>query len=156
MIDALVTGKLATAPQQRTTKTGKPFATARLRVPTTDPAVTIFCSVAAFDAEAVAALLALGEGDAVSVAGALKVGTWTDKEGNARPSLDLVADRVLSVYAIRKQRAAAGGGYPPKLGHGDQPSYRGSLTEKPSHAAWQARQIERPAHAFAGADGLDF
>ena len=57
MIDALVTGKLATAPQQRTTKTGKPFATARLRVPTTDPAVTIFCSVAAFDAEAVAALL---------------------------------------------------------------------------------------------------
>ena len=38
MIDALVTGKLATAPQQRTTKTGKPFATARLRVPTTDPA----------------------------------------------------------------------------------------------------------------------
>lgn len=67
MIDALVTGKLAAAPQARTTKAGKPMATARLRVPTTDPAVTIFCSVAAFDPEAVAALLALNAGDAVSV-----------------------------------------------------------------------------------------
>lgn len=38
MIDALVTGKLAAAPQARTTKAGKPMATARLRVPTTDPA----------------------------------------------------------------------------------------------------------------------
>lgn len=53
MIDALIQGKLAAAPQARTTKAGKPMATARLRVPTTDPAVTIFCSVAAFDPEAV-------------------------------------------------------------------------------------------------------
>ena len=156
MIDALIQGKLIKAPESRTTKAGKPMASARLRVATADPAASVLCGVVAFEPEAVAALLALGEGDAVSVAGPLKVGTWTDKEGNARPSLDLVADRVLSVYAIRKQRAAAGGGYPPKLGHGDQPSYRGSLTEKPSHAAWQARQIEPPAHAFAGADDLDF
>ena len=146
MIDALIQGKLIKAPESRTTKAGKPFATARLRVPTTDPAVTIFCSVAAFDAEVVAALLALGEGDAVSVAGPLKVGTWTDKEGNARPSLDLVADRVLSVYAIRKQRAAAGGGQPPQ---------RGRSAEKPAHDAWLARQVNRPAD-FAGADDLDF
>ena len=153
MIDALVTGKLATAPQQRTAKNGKPFATARLRVPTTDPAVTIFCSVAAFDPEAVDALMALGAGDSVSVAGPLKVGTWTDKEGNARPSLDLVADRVLSVYAIRKKRQAAGGGQPPQRGS--------STAEKPSHAAWQARQVNpptspRPSFGFDGADDLDF
>lgn len=152
MINSLVTGKLATAPQQRTAKNGKPFATARLRVPTADPAVTLFASVVAFDSEAVDALLALGAGDAVSVAGSLKVGTWTDKEGNARPSLDLVADRLLSVYAIRKQRAAAGGGQPPQ---------RGSSTEKPTHDAWKARQVNRPtsprpSFGFDGADDLDF
>ena len=147
MIDALVTGKLIKAPESRTTKTGKPMATARMRVPTSNPAETLFASVVAFDPEAVAALLALGAGDAVSVAGPLKVGTWTDKEGNARPSLDLLADRVLSVYAIRKQRAAAGGGQLPRCG---------GSTEKPAHDAWKARQIEPPAHAFAGADDLDF
>ena len=146
MIDALIQGKLIKAPESRTTKTGKPMASARLRVATADPAASVLCGVVAFDPEAVAALLALGESDAVSVAGPLKVGTWTDKEGNARPSLDLVADRVLSVYAIRKQRAAAGGGQPPQ---------RGSSTEKPSHAAWKARQVNRPAD-FAGADDLDF
>lgn len=149
MIDALVTGKLAAAPQRRTTKTGKPFATARLRVPTTDPAVTIFCSVAAFDAEAVAALLALGEGDAVSVAGSLKVGVWTDNNGNTRPNVDVVADRVLSVYAIRKQRAAAGGG---AQHHGAAAAHG----QPPSHDQWKARQIDPPAHAFAGADDIDF
>ena len=153
MIDALIQGKLIKAPESRTTKTGKPMASARLRVATADPAASVLCGVVAFEPEAVAALLALGAGDSVSVAGPLKVGTWTDKEGNARPSLDLVADRVLSVYAIRKQRQAAGGG---------QPLQRGSSTaEKPSHAAWQARQVNpptppRPSFGFDGADDLDF
>ena len=146
MTDALIQGKLIKAPESRTTKTGKPMASARMRVPTTDPAVTIFASVAAFDHEAVAALLALSAGDAVSVAGPLKVGTWQDREGNTRPSLDLVADRVLSVYAIRKQRRATGGGAPDAV----------HSAERPAHDAWKARQIEPPAHAFAGADDLDF
>lgn len=138
MIDAMIQGKLIKAPESRTTKTGKPMASARLRVATADPAASVLCGVVAFETEVVAALLALGEGDAVSVAGPLKVGTWTDKEGNARPSLDLVADR--------KQRAAAGGGQPPQ---------RGSSTEKPAHDAWLARQVNRPAD-FAGFDDLGF
>lgn len=147
MIDALIQGKLIKAPESRTTKTGKPMASARLRVPTSNPAETLFASVVAFDPEAVAALLALGAGDAVSVAGSLKVGVWVDGQGNAKPQADIVADRVLSVYAIRKQRAAAGGGQPPQRGS--------STAEKPSHAAWQARQVNPPAD-FAGADDLDF
>ena len=146
MIDALIQGKLIKAPESRTTKTGKPMASARMRVPTTDPAVTIFASVAAFDPEAVAALLALGAGDAVSVAGPLKVGVWTDNNGNTYPTLDVVADRVLSVYAIRKQRRAAGGGAP-DVGQG---------ANKPTHAAWQARQANPHADTFAGHDDMDF
>ena len=146
MIDALIQGKLIKAPESRTTKTGKPMATARMRVPTSNPAETLFASVVAFDPEAVGALLALGAGDAVSVAGSLKVGVWTDSQGNAKPQADIVADRVLSVYAIRKARAAAGGG---------QPLQRNGSTEKPTHAAWQARQVNRPAD-FAGFDDLGF
>ena len=146
MIDALIQGKLLKDPEARQTKAGKPYATARMRVPTTNPAETIFVSVVAFDPEAVAALLALGAGDAVSVAGPLKVGVWTDNNGNTYPTLDVVADRVLSVYAIRKQRRAAGGGAP-DVGHG---------ANKPTHAAWQARQANPHADTFAGHDDMDF
>lgn len=148
MIDALVQGKLTAAPQARQTKACKPMASARMRVATSDPENAIFASVVAFDPEAVAALLALGAGDAVAVAGPMKVGVWTDNNGNARPSVDVVADRVLSVYAIRKKRAAA-----------DGVTNRYPTNERPSHAAWQARQAQPPAHdphGFDGADDLDF
>lgn len=112
MIDALIQGKLLKDPEARQTKAGKPYATARVRVPTTNPAETLFASVVAFDPEAVAALLALGEGD-----------------------------------SVRKARAAGGGG-----GHTQA---RNGSTDKPTHAAWQARQVNRPAD-FAGFDDLGF
>lgn len=149
MIDALIQGKLLKDPEARQTKAGKPYATARVRVPTTNPAETIFVSVVAFDPEAVAALLALNAGDAVSVAGPMKVGVWIDSQGNAKPQADIVADRVLSVYAIRKQRRAAGGG---AQHHGAAAAHG----QPPSHDQWKARQIEPPADSFAGADDLDF
>lgn len=53
-------------------------------------------NVIAFDEVPCAALLALADGDAVSVAGSLTPKVWTDKQGLVRPSMDLVAARVLS------------------------------------------------------------
>jgi hypothetical protein len=47
MIDALVTGKLLKDPEARQTKTGKPMASARLKVHTTDPAASVLCGVVA-------------------------------------------------------------------------------------------------------------
>ena len=46
-------------------------------------------------------------GDAVALAGTLKAGAWIDRDGNARPSLDLVAAQVLTVYALAKKRKAS-------------------------------------------------
>ncbi|MDQ1258389.1 MAG: single-stranded DNA-binding protein, partial [Pseudomonadota bacterium] len=34
---------------------------------------------------------------------------WTDKQGNTRPALDLVASQVLSVYHVDRKRAVTGG-----------------------------------------------
>ena len=104
MIDALIAGKLHGAPSQRTAKTGKPFTTCKVRVPTGEDGV--FCHVIAFDQEAQAGLMALGSGEAVALAGSLKVSVWTDKEGTARPSLDLVASKLLTAYSITKKRRA--------------------------------------------------
>ena len=109
MIRALISGELAANPQERTGKTGKPFALARVSVPQGEEG-RIFCSVIAFEEAAVARLLQLKAGAAVSLAGALKVGTWQAKDGTTRPQLDLVADEVASTTPRpRKPKAQAGG-----------------------------------------------
>jgi hypothetical protein len=37
-----------------------------------------------------------------------KVGTWTNRDGDTRPSLSITAEVVLTVYQARKRRAAQG------------------------------------------------
>lgn len=95
MIRALISGELVADPQQRTSKNGNPYALARVSVPQGDEG-RVFCSVIAFDDAAVARLLQLKAGAAVSLAGTLKVGTYQAKGGTTRPSLDLQADEVAS------------------------------------------------------------
>jgi hypothetical protein len=51
-------------------------------------------------------LLALQEGDSAAFAGELKVSIYTDKNGEARPSLDLTAHAVLSEYHVSRKRKA--------------------------------------------------
>lgn len=53
-------------------------------------------NVIAFDEAPCAVLLALADGDALSLAGPLTPKVWTDKQGNTRPSLDLIAQRVIA------------------------------------------------------------
>ena len=142
MIDALIQGKIHGTPTQRTGKSGKPFALAKMRVPTTE-GESVFVSVIAFDDGPVAALLALKEGDSVAVTGSLKVGTWLDKEGNHRPALDVVAQQVMTLYQVRHKRAATQeGGYRP-----EQAQPQG---QRPRDEAWRARA--QPDHQGPPAD----
>jgi len=102
MIDALIAGKLRGAPSQRTSKNGNPFTVAKVLVPASDG--NVFCNVIAFNESAQAALLALGDGEAVALAGALKVGVWQAQDGSTRPSLDLTAAQVLTSYHVTRKR----------------------------------------------------
>ena len=104
-IEALILGKLHQRAEQRTSKAGRPFVTAKARAAAGD-GEPVFVNVVAFGDTACAALLALEAGDSVALAGTLKAGAWIDREGAARPNLDLVADRVLTVYALKKKREA--------------------------------------------------
>lgn len=106
MIDALITGRLYATPKQGTTKTGNPYATAKLLVSLGDDRV--FCNVIAFDRKAVDALLALGEGESASVAGELRPKVYDGKDG-PRIALDCTAHAVLTVYAVRRKRQAIAG-----------------------------------------------
>ena len=120
-IEALILGKLHQRAEQRTSKTGRPFVTAKARTAAGE-GESLFVNVIAFGETACAALLALDAGDSLALAGTLKPGVWTDREGNARPSLDLVAAQVLTVYGLKKKRdaiAQAGERPPHKAPPGD-------------------------------------
>ncbi len=105
MIDGLIAGKLYGQPTERISKTGKPFAIAKVRAAGGD-GESLFVNVIAFDAAPCAALLALGDGDSVAMSGTLTPKVWTDKEGHARPALDLVAHLVLTAYHVTRKRDA--------------------------------------------------
>ncbi|MGB9331499.1 MAG: single-stranded DNA-binding protein [Steroidobacteraceae bacterium] len=105
MIEALISGKLYGAPIERTSKAGRRFATAKVRVTIGDGEST-WISVVAFSNHVVTPLLALADGDAVALAGALTASAFTDKEGAARPGLDLVAHQVLTAYHVGRKRRA--------------------------------------------------
>ena len=105
-IEALILGKLHQRAEQRTSKTGRPFVTAKVRAAAGD-GESLLVNVIAFGDAACAALLVLDAGDSVALAGTLKPGAWTDREGHARPSLDMVAAQVLTVHALKKKREAS-------------------------------------------------
>ncbi|MFC7462989.1 single-stranded DNA-binding protein [Hydrogenophaga defluvii] len=94
MIDALIAGHLMGDASRRVDKAGREYVVARVLARNRADEEFIVNAIA-FDAAPCAALLALRDGDALSLTGALTPKVWTDKQGNARPSLDVVVAQVL-------------------------------------------------------------
>ena len=105
MIDALIAGKLQGQAEQRTGNSGKPYTLAKVRAAGSD-GDSMFVNVIAFSATAGAALMALADGDSLAMSGSLKVKIWTDRQGVAKPSLDMVASQVLTAYHVTRKRKA--------------------------------------------------
>ena len=106
MLNILATGTLVSDPKSRQSATGKAYATASIRVPTDDGEAMVV-SLIAFNARAVASLLALSKNDSLSVAGRAKLSEWAGQDGGVKQGLSVVADQVLSVYQIEKKRRQA-------------------------------------------------
>lgn len=105
-IDALVAGKLWKNPEERRSGAGKMFVTANVRAADGD-GEALFVNVVAFSESAKAALLALEDGDSVSLAGTLKIGTYEARDGSVKPNVSMVAQRVLTAYHVARKRKAA-------------------------------------------------
>lgn len=106
MIDAILSGRIYGAPAEKTSgKTGKRFVTCKVRAAAGD-GESLFVHVICFDGSVCAGLLALGDGDSVSLSGALTPKVWTDRDGHARPALDLVAHGLLTSYHVTRKRKA--------------------------------------------------
>jgi len=108
MIEGLVTGTLVGMAEQRQGKNDSAFVVAKVKAAPGD-GESLIVNVIAFAPEACAALLALDEGDTLALSGALTPKVWTDKQGNTRPALDMVASQVLTVYHVDRKRSALGG-----------------------------------------------
>lgn len=98
MIDGLVSGRLVGMAEQREGKNATRFAVAKVRASAGD-GESVLVNVIAFAPQACSALLALMDGDAVALAGGLTPKVWSDKQGNTKPALDMVATRVMTAYA---------------------------------------------------------
>ena len=103
-ITALVSGKLLSDPERRTAANGKGFTTARLST-SIGGDESILCSVIAF-AEVAEQLAALGKGDKLALTGRCTPKAWTAKDGTPKAGIDVVADALLTVYHLRRKRAA--------------------------------------------------
>ena len=102
MIEGLIAGTLVGLAETRQGKNGTSFALAKVKAVAAD-GESLIVNVIAFAAEAGAALLALNDGDAVSLAGSLTPKVWTDKQGISRPALDMIATQVLTAYQVKRQ-----------------------------------------------------
>lgn len=100
---AIVTGSLFKAPEQRTSKAGKLFVTAIVKVSKGE--VFEWWRIAAFSESARTELLRLADGDAISVQGPFRAEVF-EKDGEHRISLSITADQVLALRQPPKSRAA--------------------------------------------------
>ena len=102
MIEGMVAGKVFGDPEARRGKGDSEFVVAKVRAQNNDAEVVIV-NVIVFAAELGAALLDLRDGDAVSLVGSLSPKVWSDKQGNTRAALDMVATRMLAAGVEQKE-----------------------------------------------------
>ena len=105
MISGLIAGVLMGEAEMRTGKNASQFVVAKVKVAGVDGESTLV-NVISFSAETGAALMQLDDGDAVALSGTLTPKVWTDKQGNTRPALDMVAHQVLTAYHVAQKQAA--------------------------------------------------
>lgn len=107
MIEGLIAGKLVGVAETHQGKNGTSFALAKVKA-TAGDGESLIVNVIAFAAEASGALMALDDGDAIALSGALTPKVWTDKQGNTRPALDMIATQVLTAYHVNRKRMELG------------------------------------------------
>lgn len=107
-IRSMVSGKLIRDPQAKTAASGKGYTSCTLKADQ-DGEHALFVRLLAFG-DAAERLAGLRAGDAVSAAGALKLGIYRPENGDPRLDCTLLADEVLAVRrAPRDRRPAARG-----------------------------------------------
>ena len=106
MLEALISGKLIKAPELKTGQSGKYYCQFLLSVSVGEDKPVVVSGMAF--TETAEKIAKLGKGDALSVVGALKPNSWTDKAtGTLKHGLSITANASLSAYDLKKRRQKA-------------------------------------------------
>lgn len=105
-VTALVTGTLIADPERRVGAGNRPFTLARL-APSTGSAGEQFLVLAY--GHLGEQLATLCEGDSVTVTGPARVRTWQARVGASHSGLSVTAAQVLTIFHLRRKRAAMAG-----------------------------------------------
>jgi single-stranded DNA-binding protein len=98
----LLLGAVFRTPEVRTSKSGRSYASATLKV--TDGNTADFWRVFAFSENTQAELSRLSDGDKISVQGSLKIEVYVSKDGDHKLSRTVFADHVLALRQPPRER----------------------------------------------------
>jgi single-stranded DNA-binding protein len=98
----LISGSLSKAPETRTSKAGKAFTMATIKVAADSAAE--FWSIMAFNEAVQTELARLGAGDKITAQGAFKIENYTARDGATKVSRTLFADHVLALRQPPRER----------------------------------------------------
>ncbi len=96
MIDGLIAGQVFGEPERRSGKANTNFVVAKVKAQAGDGEICLI-NVIAFDSSVCQQLIDLRDGDAVTLTGSLTPKVWTDKQGNSRAAMDMIANKLLSL-----------------------------------------------------------
>jgi single-stranded DNA-binding protein len=147
---ALVSGSLFRDPERKTAKSGKPYATATIRVKDGQEG-SIFWRVTVFSESAQAELLRLKDGDAVSCQGSMKAELYAPDGREPRVSLSVVADNILALRQQRRKIDETNDAPKPRRRSIHEQAANGGARNYPPRRA-PARHGDIPAGGFAGLD----
>jgi single-stranded DNA-binding protein len=102
MLQLMCSGSLTAEPVRRTTTKGNAYATFQIRTQAGADAVLVSCVV--FDADAVAAVLQLRKGEAVSVTGRGELRHWTGKDGREGHGLSCTVDKLMNMRPVKREK----------------------------------------------------
>jgi len=102
-IDVLLSGKLFKEPEQ---KQGAKNTYVKAKMKAHDGEGDVWVSLVAFSKTAQDALMALGDGDSLSVAGSAKLTAYVDKSGANKSGMDVIVHNVLTAYHVQRKREA--------------------------------------------------
>lgn len=117
MIDGLVSGRLHGTPAQKVSQSNKPYFVAKVKAAMAGGEI-VMVSVIAFSETVGRSLMALEDGDSVSLAGELRPKAWIDREGTAHPAVDMTVHTVLTAYHVKRKRQAVAKQEPPAAHEG--------------------------------------
>lgn len=104
MIDGLLGGRLFAKPIQRASASGKSYVVCKV-IATDAENASHFVSVVTFNEGAMDTLLALDQGDTVTMSGELKISLWSPPAGGEpRLNVGLTCHSLITTYHVQRKR----------------------------------------------------